>query len=73
MLLKINNYFEVLEERYFKMQVILLDLHLFITPLEFGAEVGGGWKDRGGIREYRISLTYQHSSSALLDGRQSCF
>ena len=23
------------------MQVILLDLHLFITPLEFGAEVGG--------------------------------
>ena len=73
MLLKINNYFEVLEERYFKMQVILLDLHLFITPLEFGAVVGGGWKDRGGIREYRISLTYQHSSSALPDGRQSCF
>lgn len=54
MLLKINNYFEVLEEMYFKIQVILLDLHLFITPLEFGAVVGGGWRtgDASGNTEY---------------------
>lgn len=71
MLLKINNYFEVLEERYFKMQVILLDLHLFLTPLEFGQwwGAGGGTGEASGNTE----LTYQHSSPALLDGRQSCF
>ena len=50
MLLKINNYFEVLEE----MQVILLELHLFITPLEFGAVVAGGWRtgEASGNTEY---------------------
>lgn len=41
MLLKINNYSEVLEARYFKMQVVLLDLHRFLAPLEFGAGCGG--------------------------------
>lgn len=67
MLLKINNYFEVLEARYFKMQVVLLDLHRFLAPLEFGVGCGGGgWKDKGGIREYRKPLTYQHSSQPFL-------
>ena len=66
MLLKINNYFEVLEERYFKMQVILLDLHLFITPLEFGAVVGGWVEGQGrhqGIQNIPDLPTFLFSSS----------
>ena len=73
MLLKINNYFEVLEERYLKCRLFSLIFTCLSPPWSLGQWWGGGWKDRGGIREYRISLTYQHSSSALPDGRQSCF
>ena len=41
MLFKINNYFEVLGESCFKMQVILLDLHLFPASWSLGQGVGG--------------------------------
>lgn len=53
------------------MQVILLDLHLFLTPWSLGS--GGEQVEEFGEASGNTELTYQHSSPALLDGRQSCF
>lgn len=51
---KINSYFEVLRERYFKMQVILLNHHLF--PSSWGRGWGRGQQEIQNIPYLQTSL-----------------